>query len=169
MGFFSGRASFWGDAYTARKWTTNLRTKIQKCVPTKRNRETNDAFQKVPFHWVSLFAYAVRIASMIFRTGRFLCVICAQICVHALICVQKFGNAYRRNRETNGAFQRHLFTTIKRFSEILKCCSQTMRAFLSQYSRPFRDRLPRVVWCVLRLNPAFCVRCTHHFHDFAYS
>ena len=36
----SGRASFWGDAYTVRKWTRNLRTKILKCVavPTKRNR-----------------------------------------------------------------------------------------------------------------------------------
>ena len=33
-------------AYTVRKWTRNLRTKIRKCVPTKRNRETNDAFQK---------------------------------------------------------------------------------------------------------------------------
>ena len=43
----SGRASFWGDAYTVRKWTRNLRMyKIRKCVPTRRNRETNDAFQK---------------------------------------------------------------------------------------------------------------------------
>ena len=41
----SGRANFWGDAYTVRKWTRNLRTKNRKCVPTKRN-ETNDAFQK---------------------------------------------------------------------------------------------------------------------------
>ena len=31
----SGRASFWEDAYTVRKWTRHLRTKIQKCVPTK--------------------------------------------------------------------------------------------------------------------------------------
>ena len=30
-----------------------------------------------------------------------------------------------------------------------------MRAFLSQYSRAFRDRLPRVVWDVLRPNSAF--------------
>ena len=42
---FSARASFWGDAYTVRKWTINLRTKIRKCVPTKRNRETNAAFR----------------------------------------------------------------------------------------------------------------------------
>ena len=48
----SGRASFWGDAYTVRKWTRNLRTKLRKCVPTKRNRETNDAFQKHFFHRV---------------------------------------------------------------------------------------------------------------------
>ena len=41
-----GRASFWGDPYTLRKWTRNLYTKIRKCVPTKRNREKNDAFQK---------------------------------------------------------------------------------------------------------------------------
>ena len=39
------------------------------------------------------------------------------------------------------------FTTIKRFSEILKC-SQTVRAFLSQHSRAFRDRLPHVQWRV---------------------
>ena len=37
----SGRVSFWGDAYTTRKWTRNLRyTKIPECVPTK--------FQKTP-------------------------------------------------------------------------------------------------------------------------
>ena len=42
----SGPASFWGGAYMVRKWTRNLRTKIRKCVPTKRNGETNDAFQK---------------------------------------------------------------------------------------------------------------------------
>ena len=30
-----GRASFWGDTYTVRKWTRNLRTKYWKCVPTK--------------------------------------------------------------------------------------------------------------------------------------
>ena len=33
-------ASFLEDAYTVRKWTVNLLTKIQKCVPRKRNRET---------------------------------------------------------------------------------------------------------------------------------
>ena len=42
----SGRASFWGGAYNVHKWTRNLRTKIQKCAPTKRNRETKAAFQK---------------------------------------------------------------------------------------------------------------------------
>ena len=31
----SGRAIFWGGAFTARKWTRNSRTKILKCVPTK--------------------------------------------------------------------------------------------------------------------------------------
>ena len=41
----SGRGSFWGDAHTACKGTTNLCTKFPKCVPTKRNREMNDAFQ----------------------------------------------------------------------------------------------------------------------------
>ena len=40
---------------------------------------------------------------------------------------------------------KHFFSTgfVKRFSEI-KVCSQTMRAFLSQYSRVFRYRLPHV-------------------------
>ena len=46
----SGRSSFWGGAYTLHKWTRNLRTKIQKCVPTKRKRETNDALQKHLHH-----------------------------------------------------------------------------------------------------------------------
>ena len=50
-------------------------------------------------------------------------------------CVLKFGNAYWRNRKTNGAFQ---------FREMLKCFSQTMRVLLSKYSRAFRDRLPHV-------------------------
>ena len=45
-GSISGRTSFWGDAYTVCKWTRNLRTKIQKYVPRKRSRKTNDAFQK---------------------------------------------------------------------------------------------------------------------------
>ena len=69
------------------------------------------------------------------------------------ICVQNFGSAYRQNRETNGAFQKHLYYhhTIQR---ILKFCSQTVRSFLSKHSRAFRDRLPRVVWDVFRLHPA---------------
>ena len=78
-------------ANTVRKWTRNLHTKSRICVPTKRNRETNDAFQK-----------------------------------------------------------------------------QTVRAFPSQYSRAFRDRLSHFVWYLLRPRPAFRIRCTHRFHDFAY-
>ena len=37
------------------------------------------------------------------------------------ICAQKFGNAYQRNRETNGAFQKHLYhhRTIQRNTEML--------------------------------------------------
>ena len=37
------------------------------------------------------------------------------------ICVQKFGNACQRNRETNGAFQKHLYhhQTIQRNTEML--------------------------------------------------
>ena len=49
------------------------------------------------------------------------------------------------------------------FSEI-KYCSQTMRAFLSQYSHASSDRLPQLI--VRR--PAFCVRFTHRAHDFAF-
>ena len=80
----SGRASFWGDAYTVRTWTRNLRTKFRKCVPTKME------------NWMARF--------------------------------------------------KSTFTTITRFSEILKCCSQTMRAF--------RDRLPM---CSLRrVETEFC-------------
>ena len=50
----SGRASFWGDAYTIRKWTRNLRKKFQICIPTERNRETNAAFWK---HFSDLAKY----------------------------------------------------------------------------------------------------------------
>ena len=116
--WYSGRASFWGDAYTVRKWTRNLRTNIRKCV--QRNSETNDAFQKhlyyhqtiqrntemlfandarfpftilvcLPWSFAScslrrvetrFFVYAVRIASMILRTTRFVCVLYAEICVN---------------------------------------------------------------------------------------
>ena len=42
--YSSGRASFWGDAYTVRKWTRNLRTRFGNAY--QRNRETNAAFQK---------------------------------------------------------------------------------------------------------------------------
>ena len=43
----SGRASFWGDAYTLNGsgWEICVK-RLRKCVPTRRNRETNDAFQK---------------------------------------------------------------------------------------------------------------------------
>ena len=45
----SGRVcGFWGDAYTVRKWTRNLGTKIRKSY--RRNRETNGAFQKHLYH-----------------------------------------------------------------------------------------------------------------------
>ena len=42
------------DALTVRisTWTRNLRTRIRKCVPTKRNRGTNAAFQKHIYHRV---------------------------------------------------------------------------------------------------------------------
>ena len=49
---YSGCASFWGDAYTVRKWMRNLCTKIRKCIPTKRKRETNDASVKHLYHRV---------------------------------------------------------------------------------------------------------------------
>ena len=88
---FQRRASFWGDAYTVRKWTRNLRTKIRKCVPTKRNRETNAAlhvlfetcWDRVAFY----FAYTVCIISVVLRTARFLCVLYAYICVNATAAV----------------------------------------------------------------------------------
>ena len=63
------------------------------------------------------------------------------------------------------------FTTkfIKGFSEI-KCSSQTMRAFLWQ------TRVCSLIVCVIfwlrrveTESAVFCVRCTHRFHDFAYS
>ena len=44
--FLSGRARFWEDAYIVSKWTRNQSTQIRRYVPTKRNGERNDAFQK---------------------------------------------------------------------------------------------------------------------------
>ena len=48
MPHMNGRASFWGDVYTVRRWTRNLRTQILKCVPTKWRK--NGAFQKHLYH-----------------------------------------------------------------------------------------------------------------------
>ena len=57
-----------------RKWTTNLCTEIQKCIPTKTTRETNDAFRKhLPLSPTFCILYVVGISSMILHTGRFLC------------------------------------------------------------------------------------------------
>ena len=42
----SSRARFRENAYIVGKWARNLCTEIRKCVPTKRNTETQDAFQK---------------------------------------------------------------------------------------------------------------------------
>ena len=61
-------------------------------------------------------------------------------------CVQKFGNAYQWEEiEKQMAHFKSTFTIrfIKRFSEI-KCSSQAMHTFLSQYSHTFRDCLPHV-------------------------
>ena len=41
---FSGCSSFWGDAYTVRKWMRNLCTKIRKCVPTKQMTHFKSTF-----------------------------------------------------------------------------------------------------------------------------
>ena len=81
------------------------------------------------------------------------------------ICVQKFGNAYQKKRETNGAFQKHLYhhQMIQRNTEML---------FANHARFPFTILVCRP-WsfasCSLRrfrLNTAL-QRCTHHFHDFA--
>ena len=69
------------------------------------------------------------------------------------------------------------FITIKRFNEIRKCCSQTMRAFLSKYPRAICDSFSRVetesrflrtlyaslpCFCVqLDLYAEICVNATH--------
>ena len=40
------RTHYFWDVYTIRKWTNHSRTRSQKCILTKRNIETNYAFQK---------------------------------------------------------------------------------------------------------------------------
>ena len=63
------------------------------------------------------------------------------------ICVQKFQNAYQRKQiEKRMMHSESTFGFVKRFSEI-KCSSQMMHAFLSQYSCAFRDRLCHVLFC----------------------
>ena len=80
------------------------------------------------------------------------------------ICVQKIRKCVptKRIRDTNEAFQKHLFHRVR----------QTIRRkkVFANDALSFRGRLPRVVRCALRPSPAFCVRsCTHRFHCFAYS
>ena len=65
-------------------------------------------------------------------------------CVHRTqvdekFAYKKFGNMYQGKKST-------FYTTITRLSEIPKCCSQTMRALLSQYSCAFGDRLLYVLY-----------------------
>ena len=57
---------------------------------------------------------------------------------------------------------------IKQLSKI-KCSSQMIHASPSLYSRIIHDRLPHVVWDIMKLSPCFCIHLhTHHVHDFAY-
>ena len=88
---------------------------------------------QLPLVWLKLSRTAVALAFEEIRTpsGRD-------------ICVQKFGNAYQWNRETNGAFQKHLYHHPLYIQRNPECCSQTIRDFPSQYLRAFRERLPRV-------------------------
>ena len=85
------------------------------------------------------------------------------------IFVQKFGNAYRRNSETiKWCFSK---APLSPSNDSSQRNIGTMPAFLSQYliaCLPWSS-VSCVVWEVSRLNPGFCVRCTHLFHDFAYS
>ena len=85
------------------------------------------------------------------------------------ICVQKFGYTYQQKRKTNGAFQKHLYDhqTIQRNTEMW-FANDACIPFTIPASFPW-SFVSCVVWDVLRLNPAFCVRCTCHFHDLAYS
>ena len=87
---------------------------------------------------------------------------------------EKFANKNSEMRtneiKKRKAHFKSTLTSIKRFSEILKCC------FASDERFPFTILacLPWsfascVVWDVLRPNPAFSVQCTHHLHDFANS
>ena len=76
------------------------------------------------------------------------------------ICVRKFGNAYQRKeiekRMTQTTQRKKMFANRARFP--LKVLAHVPWLFSSC-----------VVWDILRTSPAFCVRCTHRFDDFAYS
>ena len=69
IGSDSGRVSFWGDAYTVRKWTRNLRKKNRKCVPTKRieKRMPECRISKEPFRFREIKCSQTMHASMCSR------------------------------------------------------------------------------------------------------
>ena len=71
------------------------------------------------------------------------------------ICVQKFGNAYQQNWETNGTFQKYLYhhQTIQRNIEML-FANDARFPFTILACLPW-SFVSCVVWNVLRLNPAF--------------
>ena len=94
-------------------------------------------------------------------------------CVHCAQVDDKFAyeNSEMRTNEIEKwmAHFKSTFTTITQCTEILKR-SQTMRALLSQYSCGLPWSFASCVVChVLKPIPAFWVRCTHHFHDYACS
>ena len=81
------------------------------------------------------------------------------------MCVQKFGNAYQRNR-MNCAFHFATITwwSVKYWNVVRKWCALSFQLVCLQ--RLFASF---VVWDVFRQSHAFHVCCTYRFHDFAYS
>ena len=108
---YSGRVSFWGDAYTVCKWTRNLRTEIRKCVPTKLRNEWGISKAPLPpsndlaKHWkvvrkrcvLPFHTILVRLLRRVETESRFLRTLhaslpwfCAQLEFYAY-CTQKFA------------------------------------------------------------------------------
>ena len=81
----------------------------------------------------------------------------------------KIWNAYQRNREMNGVLEKaHLLPShdsAKDWNVVHEQCTLSFH----NTCVPSRTFAWCVVWGVLRLSPAFCIYCTHHFHDFVCS
>ena len=143
---FSARASFWGDAYTVRKWTINLRTKTGKCVPTKRNRETNAAFRSTfstkfikPFSEIKWSSRTMR--AFLSHTRVCSVIVCVTFCL--------------RRVETESGLLRRLYASLPWFCVQLDFCALTQPPHVPQATLLFQSSVC-LISVFLILEPTGC-------------